>query len=139
MCYWACLNIYGVFIVKGECRALRAENSRVVRRGAEGRADAPWTHQCVLLDLGTGIPSDSSPVTVPRHPRSLQNSKVCCVVYRGLWEAQKEQTTQARARSRQEAGPLPSPVQPPCSQVLSPAQTALWRPSAQGPKVSHLF
>ena len=94
-------NIYGVFIVKGECRALRAENSRVACHGAEeGEQTHPGPR--VLLDLGTGIPSDPSPVTLPRHPRSLQNSKVCCVVYRGLWERKKEQTTQARAGSHQE-------------------------------------
>ena len=78
-------NIYGVFIVKGECRALSREQQSGVAWNRGGKADTHPGRPWVLLDLGTGIPSDSSPVILPRHPSLLQNSYVfLCDVQRPL-------------------------------------------------------
>lgn len=99
-----------------------------------GKADThpgcPW----VLLDLGTGIPSDSSPVILPRHPSLLQNSYVfLCGVQRPLGVQEgTDNPVQGREQSGDKGHLAP--------RVLSPAQTALWGgPSAQGPKIYHLF
>lgn len=82
---------------------MRSAQSREQQSGTSwnrgGKADTHPGCPCVLLDLGTGLPSDSSPVILPS---SLQNSNIYCVVYRGLWECKKEQTTQAGAGSSQE-------------------------------------
>ena len=92
-------NIYGVFIVKGECRALRAENSRVARRGAEEGKQTRTLDAPVSCWIWGQASLQTPPVILPR---SLQNSAVYCVVYRALWGRKKEQTTQSGAGSSQE-------------------------------------
>lgn len=121
---------------EGECRAPE-QRTAVVRRGAEGEQ----THLTLCpAGSGDGHPSDSSPVTLPRHPRSLQNSKVCCVVRQRLLGAQEGTDNPGQGREPPgDAGPFLVQCSHPAPEFY-PAQTALCGgPSAQGPKVSHLF
>lgn len=80
-------DVYGVSLGKGECRMPRArlrEQQGGTERNGEGRADTPHPHPRVMLDLGTGVPSDSLAGIVPKQPCSLQNSNGYCVMHRGL-------------------------------------------------------
>ena len=100
-----------------------------------GKADThpgcPW----VLLDLGTGIPSDSSPVILPRHPSLLQNSYVFfvwCTEASGSARRNRQPGPGQGAVRRQ--GPLPSPVRPPCSPSSEPCpDSSLGRAFSSGP------
>ena len=100
-------------------------------RSRGGKADTHPGRPCVLLDLGTGLPSDCSPVILPGHFRTVPFM---------VWST--EPSGNAR-RSRQPSpgqgavrrqGPLPSPGQPPCSPSSEPCiDSSLGKACSSGP------
>lgn len=48
----------------------------------EGKKTHTVEHPCVMLDLGTGAPSDFLHAVLPRHHSSVQTNNIYCLVYR---------------------------------------------------------
>ena len=106
-------------------------------RSRGGKADTHPGRPCVLLDLGTGLPSDS---TCNSPQVTSEQCRLLCGVQSPLG-TQEGADNPVRGREQSgDKGPFLVQGSHLAPRVLSPAQPALWGgPSAQGPKIYHLF